>query len=48
MSVHDKYITTPEFHKLTKETFAERLKQANLVSKSYITNFVILILLKVI
>ena len=33
---HDKYITTPEFNKLTAETFAARLKQANLVTK---TNF---------
>ena len=30
---HDKYITTPEFSTLTAETFAARLKQANLVSK---------------
>ena len=28
---HDKYITTREFSKLTAETFAARLKQANLV-----------------
>ena len=33
---HDKYITTPEFNKLTSGSFAARLKQANLVSK---TNF---------
>ena len=32
----DKYITTPEFNKLTAENFAARLKQANLVTK---TNF---------
>ena len=31
---HDKYITTPEFNKLTEESFAARLKQANLVSKT--------------
>ena len=31
---HTKYITTPEFHKLTTENFATRLKQANLVSKT--------------
>ena len=31
---HDKYITTPEFNKLTAENFAERLKQVNLVSKT--------------
>ena len=33
---HPKYITTQGFNKLTAENFAERLKQANLVSK---TNF---------
>ena len=33
---HDKYITTPEFNKLTAENFTARLKQANLVTK---TNF---------
>ena len=37
---HDKYITTPEFDKLTSENFAARLKQANLASKSDIANFV--------
>ena len=37
---HDKYITTPEFNKLTAESFAARLKQANLASKSDIANFV--------
>ena len=37
---HDKYITTPEFNKLTSENFAARLKQANLASKSDIVNFV--------
>ena len=31
---HDKYISAPEFNKLTTEVFAERLKQANLVTKS--------------
>ena len=30
---HDKYITTPEFNKLTAENFAARLKQANIVTK---------------
>ena len=30
---HEKYITTPEFNKLTAENFAARLKQANLVTK---------------
>ena len=37
---HDKFFTTPEFNKFTAETFASRLKQANLESKSDITNFV--------
>ena len=31
---HGKYITTPEFNKLTKENFDERLKQANSASKN--------------
>ena len=31
---HDKYITTPEFNKLTAENFAARLSQANLVTKT--------------
>ena len=31
--VHDKYITTQEFNKLTSENFAARLKQANLAKK---------------
>ena len=31
---HDKYITTPEFNKLTAENFAARLAQANLVTKA--------------
>ena len=42
ISDHDhnnKYITTPEFKKLTPEGFAERLKQANLASKSDIVSF---------
>ena len=33
---HDKYVTTPEFNKLTAETFTARLMQANLVTE---TNF---------
>ena len=37
---HDKYITTPEFNKLTKENFDERLKKANLVSKNDIYDFI--------
>ena len=35
---HYKYITTPEFNKLTAENFAARLKQANLASKTDIKN----------
>ena len=30
---HYKYVATPEFNKLTKGSFAETLKQANLASK---------------
>ena len=30
--------TTPEFNKLTAENFAERLKQANLITKTDIDN----------
>ena len=37
---HDKYITTPEFNKLTAEAFAARIAQAYLASKSDIANFV--------
>ena len=37
---HDKYIATPEFDKLTSESFAARLKQANITSKNDIANFV--------
>ena len=37
---HDRYTTTPEFNRFTAEIFAARLKQANLASKSDITNFV--------
>ena len=33
-SNHNKYITTPEFNKLTVETFAAKLRQANLVTKT--------------
>ena len=32
---HDKYITTPEFNKLTAENFSARLAQANLITKTY-------------
>ena len=35
---HDKYITTPEFTKLTAENFAERLQQANLITKTDFDN----------
>ena len=28
---HDKYITTPKVNKITKENFAERLKQAKML-----------------
>ena len=31
---HEKYITTPEFNKLTKENFIARLAQANLITKT--------------
>ena len=31
---HDKYITIPEFNRLTKETFNARLKQTNLINKT--------------
>ena len=40
---HDKCITTPEFNKWTVESFAARLKQADLVNKTdfhnKLTNF---------
>ena len=37
---HSKYITTPEFNKLTAENFATRLAQTNLISKNDIADFV--------
>ena len=37
---HDKYLTTPEFNKLTAENFAARLAQANLATKNDIANLV--------
>ena len=37
---HDNYITTPEFTKITAEIFDFILKQAHLLSKSDIANFV--------
>ena len=36
---HDKYITTPEFNKVTGENLAAMLAQENSVSKSDIPNF---------
>ena len=36
--IHDKYITIPEFNKLTSKSFAARLKQANLVNKTEFDN----------
>ena len=40
--IHDrsKFITTPDFNKLTAETFTAGLKQANLATKDDIDNFV--------
>ena len=35
---HDKYITTPEFNKLTAKSFAGRLKLADLVNKTDFDN----------
>ena len=32
--MHDEYITTPEFNKLTAENFAAKLAQANLITKT--------------
>ena len=32
---HEKYITTPEFNKLIVDNFAERLAQANIITKKY-------------
>ena len=32
---HSKYITTPEFNKLTAENLSERLKEAKLATKKY-------------
>ena len=37
---HDKYVTTQELNKLTGDNFTDRLKQAYLVSKNYIANFI--------
>ena len=38
ISDHAKYITTPQFNKLTVESFAARLKQVSLVSKTDFEN----------
>ena len=35
-----KYITPPELHKLTSQSFASKIAQANLASKNDIANFV--------
>ena len=35
---HDKYITTPEFNKLTAKKSTARLKQANLVTETDFDN----------
>ena len=37
---HDKYLTSPEFDKITAEIFDLRLKRENLASKGDIANFV--------
>ena len=37
---HDKYISTPEFIKLTAESFLARLAQVSLGTESDIANFV--------
>ena len=37
---HEKYITTPEFIKLTAENNTTRLAQANLASKNDIATFI--------
>ena len=39
-NIYKKYITTPEFNKLTGENFAARVAQASLASKGDIANFV--------
>ena len=36
---HSKYVTTPEFNKITAESFTARLAQVNLASKNDIANF---------
>ena len=39
-NAHDKFITTPEFNRLTAEKFTSRLARVNLAIKSDIANFV--------
>ena len=39
MPDHDKYISTPEFNKLTEDYFDSRLKEANLTNKSDTADF---------
>ena len=39
-NAHDKFITTPEFNRLTAEKFTSRLARVNLAIKSDIVNFV--------
>lgn len=39
MPDHDRYISTPEFNKLTEEYFDSRLKEANLTNKSDTADF---------
>ena len=39
MADHDRYISTPEFNKLTEEYFDSRLKEANLTNKSDTADF---------
>ena len=40
MPEQDKYITTPEFNKQTKENFDDRLKQTNLARKNDTAYFI--------
>ena len=40
MPDHSKYITTPDFNKLTAESYTPKLKQANLATKGDIAGFV--------
>ena len=40
MPDHSKYITTPDFNKLTAESFTPKLKQVSLATKGDIAGFV--------